>query len=311
MRAHDDYMLCCRAWLHARSDHHPPNPTLPLPALVQEVWRGKVEQISWEPRAWVFRGFLSEEECHHLMSKANRTMTPSTVVDSSTGGSMSSRVRTSSGTWFPRGADEVISDVEDRIALVSMIPKQNGEGIQVLRYRDGQEYKPHTDYFHDKFNTDTSHGGQRLATMLMYLTTPGAGGETVFPMGLPKSTGPGFSDCGRTGLSVRPRAGDAILFYSLKPDGSEDIASTHGSCPTLEGEKWSATKWMHRGHFYMPNEDGSKCSDAKADCSRWARAGECDRNPNYMHAYCAKSCNICGRISSVLRKRSRREGAEE
>jgi prolyl 4-hydroxylase len=81
-----------------------------------------VEQISWEPRAFLLHNFLSEEECDHLMAQANGTLRPSTVVDSKTGGSVSSTVRTSSGTWFPRAHTDVIRAIEDRIALVTMIP---------------------------------------------------------------------------------------------------------------------------------------------------------------------------------------------
>jgi hypothetical protein len=44
---------------------------------------------------------------------------------------------------------------------------ENGEAFNVLHYRVGQMYVPHPDYFMDKFNT--IHGGQRIATMLMYL----------------------------------------------------------------------------------------------------------------------------------------------
>jgi hypothetical protein len=51
----------------------------------------------------------------------------------------------------------------------------------VLRYVDGQKYEPHYDYFHDTINTRIENGGQRVVTMLMYLSTPGEGGETVFP----------------------------------------------------------------------------------------------------------------------------------
>lgn len=51
----------------------------------------------------------------------------------------------------------------------------------MLRYVDGQKYEPHYDYFHDTVNTQIDHGGQRVVTMLMYLSTPDEGGETVFP----------------------------------------------------------------------------------------------------------------------------------
>ena len=36
------------------------------------------------------------------------------------------------------------------------------------------------------------------------------------------------------GLAVKAVRGDALLFYSLKPNGEEDPTSMHGSCPTLK-----------------------------------------------------------------------------
>lgn len=89
--------------------------------------------------------------------------------------------------------------------------------------------------------------------MLMYLSDVESGGETVFDAAEDLPTRPpadlaGLSDCAKksnsTSLAVRPRAGDALLFWSLKPDGSLDHASLHGGCPVLKGKKWSATKWM-------------------------------------------------------------------
>lgn len=44
---------------------------------------------------------------------------------------------------------------------------EHGEGLQVLHYEVGQKYEPHYDYFQDEFNT--RNGGQRIATVLMYL----------------------------------------------------------------------------------------------------------------------------------------------
>jgi prolyl 4-hydroxylase len=163
----------------------PPRPrrrlTRPPPrrALPQELWRGRVEQISWRPRAFLYHNFLSDEECDHLMALGEGHMRKSTVVDSTTGGSVDSQVRTSSGTFLASHQDEVVERIEKRLAHVSMIPEENGESIQLLKYVNGQKYEPHTDYFHDKVNADPAHGGQRVATVLMYLSTPDEGGETV------------------------------------------------------------------------------------------------------------------------------------
>ena len=73
------------------------------------------------------------------------------------------------------------------------------------------------------------------------------GGETVFPDADKKMSGSEWSDCAKQGLAVKTFKGDALMFYSLKPDGSNDPSSLHGSCPTTQGNKWSATKWIHVG----------------------------------------------------------------
>lgn len=69
-------------------------------------------------------------------------------MDSDTGESIDSDVRTSTGTFFGRQEDAVLSAIEKRISLVTMLPEDFGEGMQVLKYVNGQEYKPHNDYFH-------------------------------------------------------------------------------------------------------------------------------------------------------------------
>lgn len=210
-----------------------------------------VEFLSWEPRAFIYHNFLSKEECEYLISLAKPHMQKSTVVDSATGKSKDSRVRTSSGTFLSRGQDKIIRTIEKRISDFTFIPVEHGEGIQILHYEIGQKYEAHYDYFHDEYNI--KNGGQRLATLLMYLSDVEAGGETVFPsVKINSSWTPHwneFSECGKTGLSVKPRLGDALLFWSMRPDASLDPSSLHGGCPVISGNKWSATKWMHVNEY--------------------------------------------------------------
>ncbi|KAK9818424.1 hypothetical protein WJX72_012505 [[Myrmecia] bisecta] len=263
----------------------------------REEWRGEVIQVSWRPRAFLFKNFLSDVECDHLIGLAQPSMTKSTVVDSVTGKSIDSTVRTSTGTFFGRSQDSVIDTIEKRIAHVSHVPAENGEGMQILHYVDGQKYEPHHDFFHDKYNADPSNGGQRVATMLMYLTTVEEGGETVFPQADTKVSGPEWSECAQQGLAVKTKRGDALLFFSLMPDGQTDATSLHGSCPTTRGEKWSATKWMHVGAFGLSAQQQKAkwgdCIDADGQCAEWASSGECDKNPNYMNSFCRLSCHRC------------------
>ncbi|KAK3224406.1 hypothetical protein Dsin_011431 [Dipteronia sinensis] len=213
-----------------------------------EQW---VEVISWEPRASVYHNFLSKKECEYLIDLAKPHMQKSTVVDSETGKSKDSRVRTSSGTFLARGRDKIIRDIEKRIADFTFLPAEQGEGLQVLHYEPGQKYEPHYDYFMDEFNT--KNGGQRMATVLMYLSDVEEGGETVFPAAKGNISSVSWwnelSECGKKGLSVKPKMGDALLFWSMNPDATLDSSSLHGGCPVIKGNKWSSTKWIRVNEY--------------------------------------------------------------
>ncbi|XVE87488.1 hypothetical protein DITRI_Ditri18aG0121400 [Diplodiscus trichospermus] len=210
-----------------------------------------VEVISWEPRAFIYHNFLSKAECEYLIELAKPHMEKSSVVDNETGKRKDSRVRTSSGTFLARGRDKTIRTIEKRIADFTFIPVEHGEGLQVLHYEVGQKYEPHYDYFMDEFNT--KNGGQRIATVLMYLSDVEEGGETVFPAAKGNiSAVPWWnelSECGKGGLSVKPKMGDALLFWSMKPDASLDPSSLHGGCPVIIGNKWSSTKWIRVNEY--------------------------------------------------------------
>ncbi|CAN7033349.1 unnamed protein product [Brassica rapa subsp. trilocularis] len=207
--------------------------------------------ISWEPRAFLYHNFLTNEECEHLISLAKPSMKKSKVVDVKTGGSKDSRVRTSSGTFLKRGQDEIVEEIENRISDFTFIPVENGEGLQVLHYEVGQKYDPHHDYFSDEYNV--KRGGNRIATVLMYLSDVEEGGETVFPAAKGNiSDVPWWnelSQCGREGLSVLPKKRDALLFWSARPDATLDPSSLHGGCPVIKGNKWSSTKWFHFNEY--------------------------------------------------------------
>ncbi len=80
------------------------------------------------------------------------------------------------------------------------------------------------------------------------------------------------------------RAGDALLFYNLRADGSLDPRAMHAGCPVLGGVKWTATKWLHAAPFHpdwLQDAGGTadnaplpdECVDAHASCQRWADAG--------------------------------------
>ncbi|KAJ0971911.1 hypothetical protein J5N97_019870 [Dioscorea zingiberensis] len=208
----------------------------------------KPEVVSWSPRIIVFHNFLSMEECEYLKAIARPRLQISTVVDTKTGKGIKSEVRTSSGMFLSSEERKfsIVQAIEKRIAVFSQVPAENGELIQVLRYEANQFYRPHHDYFSDTYNL--KRGGQRVATMLMYLSDNVEGGETYFPM-----AGDAECSCGgkmMKGVCVKPVKGDAVLFWSMGLNGESDPKSLHGGCEVLKGEKWSATKWMRQRASY-------------------------------------------------------------
>ena len=187
------------------------------------------------PRVIVFGGLLSHEECDGLMALARPRLSRSETVDNATGGSEVNAARTSDGMFFERGEAPLIQTIEQRLADLVNWPLENGEGLQVLRYRPGAEYKPHHDYFdpaHPGSGTILKRGGQRVGTLVMYLNTPTAGGATTFP---------------DVGFEVAPIKGNAVFFAYDRPHAV--TRTLHGGAPVVEGEKWVATKWLREGVF--------------------------------------------------------------
>lgn len=258
----------------------------------------RVTQLSWSPRAFIHKNFLTDEECDHLIQLAKDKLEKSMVADNDSGKSVESEVRTSSGMFLSKAQDEVVARIEERIASWTFLPVENGEAMQILHYELGQKYEPHFDYFHDKVNQQL--GGHRVATVLMYLSNVEKGGETVFPnAGGEQHKEESWSDCAKKGYAVRPAKGDALLFFSLHPDATTDPSSLHGSCPVIDGEKWSATKWIHVKSFDKPAKNDGDCVDENPNCTQWALAGECQKNPLYMvgnsevKGFCRQSCKVC------------------
>ena len=194
-----------------------------------------VLQAMYNPRVVVFGGLLSDEECEQLIALARPRLARSLTVATKTGGEEVNADRTSNGMFFQRGENELVRRVEERIARLVNWPVENGEGLQVLHYGGGAEYKPHYDYFDPSepgTPTILRRGGQRVGTVVMYLGEPEKGGGTVFP---------------DVHLEVAPKRGNAVFFSYERAHPS--TRTLHGGAPVLAGEKWIATKWLRERRF--------------------------------------------------------------
>jgi prolyl 4-hydroxylase len=181
------------------------------------------EKLSMSPAVWVFRNFASSAECQHLIDAAQPRLEPAVIVDPVSGRLTPHPVRTSESASFPLVSEDlVVIALNRRIAVASGTDYPCGEPLQVLRYRPGQEYRPHLDAL-------PPGGNQRIMTLLLYLNGDYAGGETAFT---------------HTGLKFRGDAGDALLFRNALPGGAPDPMSKHAGLPVTSGEKYIATRWI-------------------------------------------------------------------
>ena len=179
-------------------------------------------RLSSSPDVALFPRLFTRAECDFLRRAAAPLYTASTVNDGR-GKEVRDTLRTSQGAtlhWMIE--DPAIHALNRRLAAVSGTSAEQGEAIQILRYRKGEQYLPHLDFVRAAEN-------QRFKTALVYLNDDYAGGETCFT---------------KTGLKVKGNRGDAIIFCNAAPDRTPDPMSEHASLPVNSGIKYLASRWI-------------------------------------------------------------------
>ncbi|CAB81370.1 hypothetical protein, partial [Arabidopsis thaliana] len=273
----------------------------------------RVLQLSWLPRnvcftasnfrglkqfgmyrVFLYRGFLSEEECDHLISLGKETTEVYSVdADGKT------------------QLDPVVAGIEEKVSAWTFLPgglfscgqtaglcfsldahfSENGGSIKVRSYTSEKSGKK-LDYFGEEPSSVLHES--LLATVVLYLSNTTQGGELLFPNSEVKPK----NSCLEGGNILRPVKGNAILFFTRLLNASLDGKSTHLRCPVVKGELLVATKLIYAKKQARIEESG-ECSDEDENCGRWAKLGECKKNPVYMigspdyYGTCRKSCNAC------------------
>ena len=190
-----------------------------------------------QPMLAVLDNVLSAAECAELMALAAPRLAPSTIVDPESGQDMAAASRSSEGMFFRLEENPLVARIDRRVSQLMNLPLENGEGLQVLRYRPGAQSTPHFDFLMPINGANLAsleRSGQRVSTLIMYLNDVVGGGETVFP---------------ESGIEVAPRQGGALYFEYCNSAGQLDPRSLHAGAPVSAGEKWIVTKWMRQRKF--------------------------------------------------------------
>jgi prolyl 4-hydroxylase len=192
----------------------------------------QVKLVHVSPPVLLIDNFMTAQECLEIETIMHRD-SEAVSVDSQRVSSLATSRRTST-SWFCHyhQVSTLLAKAHYRLgfALESM------EEPQVVRYAKGQEFTWHYD---EVPPSELSNGGQRLATLLVYLNTVSTGGGTVFR---------DLQDGNGNMLTVQPRQGSALLFFPAKAGGQPDDRTLHKG-EVAEDEKRIVQMWIHQGSY--------------------------------------------------------------
>ncbi|WP_160151517.1 2OG-Fe(II) oxygenase [Microbulbifer sp. ALW1] len=183
---------------------------------------GRLQLFLWE-------NFLTADECRQIIDLVRPHLRPSTTTNAM---DQYRDFRTSCTCDLGLMESPLAQELDRRICHSLGINPAYSESIQAQWYRQGQQFKPHTDYFEpgsEEYQRFASERGQRTWTFMIYLNDDCDGGETRFT---------------RLQKSFVPQAGCALIWNSLNTDGSPNPDSIHWGMPVVRGEKVIITKWF-------------------------------------------------------------------
>ncbi|KAL3113622.1 hypothetical protein niasHT_010651 [Heterodera trifolii] len=190
----------------------------------------KVEIVHYEPLVVVFRNVISDAEIAVVKQLATPRLRRATVQNSRTGGLEFASYRISKSAWLKGDEHPIIERINRRIHEMTNLDMESAEELQVANYGIGGHYDPHFDFARSGEKSPYKGKGNRIATVLFYMSQPKKGGLTV------------YTDL-ETG--VAPTIHDALFWYNLLRDGAGDMRTRHAACPVLTGVKWVSNKWLH------------------------------------------------------------------
>lgn len=193
--------------------------------------------VNETPYVVKIKNFLSKEEVRALRKLAAGNFQRSNMMLD--GELYYDEARTSSTAYLckdalPENLGDVLEPVVKRIKYLTNCKRGQIEGLMAVRYRYGQKFDAHVDYFDDHEIGLLDNGGQRIYTFFVYLNSlhSDEGGETEFP---------------KLGIKSKPRKGDALFWFNQDPKTGKMMPDTlHSGNPvTKKGvTKYGLNIWI-------------------------------------------------------------------
>ncbi|XP_032075579.1 prolyl 4-hydroxylase subunit alpha-3 [Thamnophis elegans] len=191
----------------------------------------KKEILHPQPELALYHDFLRPSEAEKIQALAAPGLQRSVVASGENQEQADYRI--SQSAWLKDSLDPVIGALGRRAAALTGLNIRHpyAEYLQVVNYGLGGHYEPHFDHATSrKSPLYRMKSGNRIATLMVYLTSVEAGGSTAFIY---------------ANLSVPVIKNAALFWWNLRRNGEGDDATLHAGCPVLAGEKWVANKWFH------------------------------------------------------------------
>jgi len=207
----------------------------------------RVEVISLRPYITVTHGLLLPGEPDQIIARAAPQLRRSEMVGKMVNGTgLTDDRRVSEQAWLNETDSLVLGRLTERIGMflnLNVTSSVSSELYQVANYGLAGHYYSHYDQVlmeggkgnpqhRDLFNR---YAGDRLATVMAYLSDVPMGGYTVFPF---------------VGAYVKPQKGAVVSWWNMDKNGGYDVMTKHGGCPVVIGSKWITNKWV-RSHAQM------------------------------------------------------------
>ena len=209
---------------------------IPDPRLIVQGFQSK--QMWNTPAIIAAPGVIPPVLNDYLICAAAPSLRQAAVVDHEKSANAHASFRTSDDSVFQIiDLDLALIAVYELIAQIAGLPISQAELMGVLRYRPGQEYKPHHDYLleDDADYSQIRRSGQRVATALAWLNDGFDGGATQFP---------------KLGIEHKGMPGEVLFFRNTDQEETPLPDSLHAGAPVTKGEKWLLTVWFRARRFW-------------------------------------------------------------
>lgn len=187
----------------------------------------KINLIKPIKQIQIYENFISDSKCNKLIKLAKNRYENSQMYKKKSNFT-NKNARSSSCAYFKPQENKLIKYIELKAAKYLGIDPNKLEPLQIVKYKKGQEYKYHYDYF-DKKSDQTSN--QRVHTILVYLNSLNKkdGGKTAFP---------------KFNKKITPKKGLGVSWFNLLPNGKLNKKSLHAGEPVKTNKnKYVLTIW--------------------------------------------------------------------